>query len=440
MKKLILLLTIFTFVFFGCESAKQQHKEANSDSEILSENLEEYFETLERLKKFNGGVLVQQQGERLLYKAYNMDKNERSLLVNKYSQFDIHSISKLMAQASVVNLERNNLINREDKLSKYIFDFPNGDLITIQHLIKNQSGLPRGFSKEYPDLINKDPEEVVEYIKAEPLLFEPGADALYSNLGYQLLYFIISKVTGKPFVQYANEAFFQPLQMENTGAHFHLENNNLSQLVKNHELDDGELVVVPNIQKDGKNQSKIYSSMEDLLKFIDHVKAEPYRSALKNQHNEIGWSGGGDGILCHAKAALTSDYEIVFFSNYDEIPFGDILETVDKIMTKKAYDLPQQINRVAVKVERSMLDNYTGKYRVKEFNNDVFEFRIEDDKFVFYQNGERNTVLNAESDRTFFDQADSEDYFEFRESSPGEYKLIFHYKKLEIEGLKISVK
>ncbi len=438
MKKVIPLFILVILVFFGCDSAKPQNKEASSTSKIVSKNLNEYFEALKDLRKFNGGVLVQRQGERLLYKAYNMEETVQSLRVDEYSQFDIHSISKLMAQAVVVKLEGDNLINREDKLSKYISDFPNGDLISIEHLIKNQSGLPRGFSKDYPDLIDKDPVEVVEYIKEESLLFEPGAETLYSNLGYQLLYFIISKVTNKPFVVYLDEAFLQPLQMKNTGAHFHLKKNNLTQLVKNHEDDDGALVVVPNIQRDGKNQAKIYSTMEDLLTFINHVKEEPYRVPLKNRNKEIGWSGGGDGILSHAKAALDKDYEIIFFSNYDEIPFGEIIETVEKIMTSQPYDLPREINRQAVNVEKNILEKYVGKYSVKEFNNDIFEYRIEQGKLVFYQNGERNTLLNAESDRTFFDKPNASDYFEFRQTTTGEYKLIFHYKKMEIEGHKIK--
>ncbi len=439
MKQLTVLMFLLVFIFLGCDTSNSPQEATLAVRSSLAENLEIYFERLSSLKKFNGGVLVQQNGKRILYEVYNMDEDPASSLeVNKKSQFDIHSISKLMAQAAIVKLEENQLISRSDYLNQHLPDFPHGAIITIEDLIENRSGLPRGFSKTYPNLIDKSPAELVELIKKEPLLFKPGSETLYSNLGYELLYFIIAQITKKPFVQYLEEAFFQPLQMKNTGAHFHLSKNNLRQLVKNHELDHEELAVVPNIQKEGKNQAKIYSTIEDLLKFIDHVKQEPYRSILKNKSEEIAWSGGGDGILSHAKASLKSDYELVFFSNYDEIPFGKILETVERIMTNQSFNLPEPINRKSVPIETSILEKYVGQYKVKEFNNDIFEYRLEDGKLVFYQHGQRNSVLNAANDSSFFDQPDAEDYFEFRKVNPTEYKLIFHYKQLEIEGKKIK--
>jgi len=206
--------------------------------------------------------------------------------------------------------------------------------------------------------------------------------------------------------------------------------------VKNHENDDDKIVVVPNVERDGKNQAKIYSTVEDMVLFINHVKGERFLNKTKNNNNVIGWSGGGDGILCHAEYNIDGNYELAFFSNYDEIPFGDILTTVDKIMNNEVYELPQKINRKAIEFSESILKRYQGKYRVKEFNNNVSEFKVENGKLVMYQDGEIGGVLNAESDSTFFDVPDAEDYFEFREVDEENYNLIFYYKKVEIEGKK----
>lgn len=440
MNQFIRIIFLFLLTSIGCLPSSNEGKETAAYRTDQSEKLDAYFKALTGLKQFNGGVLLQKEGKILLHEVYNMRPDESSSLhVNKNAQFDIHSISKLMAKASVVNLVADNVMSREDKIEKYLPDFPNGESITIQHLLDNQAGFARGFSKEYPNLIEKNPAEVIELIKQEKLVYEPGSETMYSNLGYQLLYFIISKITKQAFVQYVDNEFFQPLEMNNSGAHFHLKKDNLRYLVKNHEMDDDEIVVLPNLEKTGKNQAKIYSNMTDLLKFIDHMKSDAdYTAALKNKNNSIGWSGGGDGILCHASASLSSNYELVFFSNYDNIPFGDILETVEKIMTNQAYELPMKANRKAVDIERSTMEKYVGKYVVNEFNNDTFEFRIEKEKLVFYQNGERSTVLQAENERSFFDQSDSEDFFEFRSLENGEHRLIFHYKKVEIIGDRIN--
>lgn len=430
----IILLSVLLLI--GCKT-ENKHENIIKDDNNVAINLNEYFESLKRLQKFNGVVLVEKEGKRLLFKEYNMTDDETSTLkVDKQSQFDIHSISKLMAQAAVCDLEKENLITRSSNVADYIADFPRGDEISIQFLIDNQSGLPRRFSQKIPNLIKATPEEVVELIKNEKLIFEPGEETGYSNLGYQVLYFIISKIVNKPFVQYINEIYFEPLKMSNSGAHFYLQRNNLYDLAKNHEYNDGKIEVAPNIENNGKNQAKIYSTVEDLSLFINHIKQPSYSNLIKNKADKIGWSGGGDGLFTHASYNFSGNYNLIFFSNYDEIPFGDILKTVDQIIKKKPYELPQIINRKAIEISPSILERYEGKYRVREFNNNVFEFKVENEHLVLYQDGEKGGVLNAESESTFFAETDDEDYFEFKKSNKGEYKLIIHYKKVELEGKK----
>lgn len=437
MKHSTISILLFVLIFSGCKPSSKKQSQETAVIEY-SDKLDTYFSALKDLKKFNGVVLVQKNDVPIHFKKYNMeDDAESSLQVEKASQFDIHSISKLMAKAVLVDLEKENILSRSNKVATYIKDFPRGDEITIQHLLDNQSGLPRNLTNPPANLIQKNPKELMELIKAEALLVEPGTEAIYSNIGYQVLYYIMAESVNIPFVQLLEERLFEPLNMNSTGAHFHLEKNNLSKLVKNHEEDDGEIVVVPNIEDDGKNQAKIYSSVEDLLRFAEHVKKEPYLSKIKNRdRNVVGWSGGGDGILSHLEHNIEGEYELVFFSNYDEIPFGDIIKTVEKIMSNQPYELPQAINRKSKAVSADILNRYEGKYRIREFNNAIFEYRVEDGNLVFYQDGERGGVLSAESDSTFFALPTDEDYFEFRSTENENYKLIFHYKKVEIEGKK----
>lgn len=436
MKLLNTFILLFLLVGIACNAPNPEIKQAPNPDQTLSEKLNSYFEALTEIKKFNGAVLVQKEGKTLLYKAYNMEAAVPSLHVQKKEQFDIHSISKLMAKACIAKLEQASLINRADKVSKYIPDFPKGNLISIQNLLDNSSGLPRRFSKKQENLIEKTPLELVELIKEEELLFTPGSKNLYSNLGYQVVYFIISEIVNKPFVEYLKDEFFVPLEMNQSGAHFYLDKQNLVQAVQNHVEEDGTIKVVPNFLKSDKNQAKLYSSLEDLLKFIKYAKDEPYRSSLINKRGIIAWSGGGEGILSHAEANTKAGYEVVFFSNYDEIPFGVILKDIEKIMTNKSYKLPKEINRKAVRLDRDMMERYVGKYDMAEFNHQEFEIRIEMDSFAFYQNGKKGGVLQAENDSTLFGDPKEEDYFVFRKTKQGNYNLIYKYKGHDIVGTK----
>jgi len=424
-------------MIFGvaCNSVQKESPRAIIHESAKTKKLDEYFSALLSLQKFNGAVLVQKEGKVILYKAYNMVEDETSsLFVQSNSQFDVHSISKLMAKACIVNLEQNGLINRTDKLAKFIPDFPNGDKITIEHLLQNASGLPRNLSDEHEDLIKKSPAEFVDLIRNEKLLFTPGSETLYSNLGYQLVYYIISKITKKSFVQYLNDEFFEPNAMHDSGAHFYFNKSNLTRAVKNHVEDDDKIVQVPNYLGTSKNQSRVYSTLEDLLKFGNAVKSEPYRSALINKSGVLGWSGGGEGILTHMGAYLETGYELIFFSNYDEISFGRILEDVESIMTNKPYLVPKEINRKATEIDPELIKQYVGKFDMAEFNHHEFEIRLENSNAAFYQNGEAGGILSAENDTTFFGDPTDEDYFIFRKDGQGDYNMIFMHKGIPIIG------
>jgi len=428
-------IILSVFFIFSCLASEKKSNNEKIQS-IYSKQLTEYFQVLVELNKFNGVVFLKKNNEVILYDTFNLVQDSiESLSVNKSDQFDIHSISKLMAKAAVVDLETVNKISKDDTVAEYIPDFPNGDAITIQNLLDNQSGLPRELSYKVDNLIEKTPEQLIELIKQEKLIYQPGSDSSYSNLGYQVLYFIISKISQVPFVDFLNDQYFQPLKMKSTGAHFHLNSVSHEGLVSNHEMDGDKITVVPNVQDSDKNQAKLYSNIEDLSTFLDHIKKPQYFNKLKNQNrNTIGWSGGGDGILSHLEYNIGGDYELVFFSNYDEIPFGDIVLTIEKIMTDKPYDLPKILNRKEKVLSAELLKTYSGKYVMKEFNNSLFEFRIENADLIFYQDGERNTKLNAETDSTFFDHPSDEDYFKFRQTKNGDFEVIYYYKKVPILG------
>lgn len=140
MKLLQILFIAFSFTaVIGQEEPKalSPHFENSADT---------YFTKLTELGNFNGVVLLKKGEEIILKKAYNMQSDRASrLYVNENSQFDLRSIAKLFAKLSVIQLEAERKLSKEDKLSHFIPDFPNADKISINHLMTNTSGLPRSF-------------------------------------------------------------------------------------------------------------------------------------------------------------------------------------------------------------------------------------------------------------------------------------------------------
>jgi hypothetical protein len=65
-------------------------------------------------------------------------------------------------------------------------------------------------------------EDILTMLKRQrELNFAPGEEELYCNSGYTLLAEVVSRVSGKPFVEFTRDEMFRPLGMTNT--HFHLD-------------------------------------------------------------------------------------------------------------------------------------------------------------------------------------------------------------------------
>ena len=89
------------------------------------------------------------------------------------------------------------MLSYDDKISKYLPDFPRGDKITVLQLLLHKSGVP---NPDYVATFHKDlpVNEVVKTVANKPLDFEPGTSNKYSNGGYLLLAAIVERLSGKP--------------------------------------------------------------------------------------------------------------------------------------------------------------------------------------------------------------------------------------------------
>jgi len=189
-------------------------------AEILTDN---YYHSLKGKESPGIALLVARDGNVVYKKGFGYADIKNKILITPDTKFRIGSVTKQFTAAAILKLQENNLLGVNDKLSKFIPDFPRGDEVTIQQLLTHTSGIHSYTSKN--DFINKVtktvlPDTLIAYIKKDPYDFNPGERMLYNNSGYFLLGYIISKVSGKPYEVYLKETFFDPLKMENTGIHY----------------------------------------------------------------------------------------------------------------------------------------------------------------------------------------------------------------------------
>jgi CubicO group peptidase (beta-lactamase class C family) len=167
-------------------------------------------------------VLVARDGQIVYEKGYGYADIGHAVKVRPETAFRIGSVSKQFTAAAILKLQEDGKLSVQDKLSKFLPDFPRGDEVTLRHLLTHTSGIHSytsdpNFMKTVTTEIS--PEELVDSIRDYEFDFDPGESQSYCNSGYFLLGYIVEKVSGKSLEEYLKETFFEPLGMENTGIH-----------------------------------------------------------------------------------------------------------------------------------------------------------------------------------------------------------------------------
>jgi CubicO group peptidase (beta-lactamase class C family) len=188
------------------------------------ERLDSLIRSYVQQKTFNGSVLVAQKGKILLEKGYGFKNKKDKEQNNANSVYQIGSITKQFTSAIILQLVQKQKMTLQDKLSKYIPDYPKGDSITVEQLLTHTSGIYNYtnngtfMAAESEKPISRD--SLLRLFKYLPLDFSPGTKWSYSNSGYILLGMIIEKATGKTYFRVVRDNIFEPLGMQHTGFDF----------------------------------------------------------------------------------------------------------------------------------------------------------------------------------------------------------------------------
>ncbi|WKK84986.2 serine hydrolase [Marivirga arenosa] len=434
--KFLVLLTVTNIVLVGCDSIKKQSNLSLKGQEQGFELLNQYMTALTQLKQFNGVLLVEDSAGHVFSKAYNIEAEIPTLKISVQHQFDLRSIAKLFAKASLVKLEHEGKLAFDQKLSDFFPDFPRGDEITISHLMHHQSGLGRELSNFDGNTAELSPEEVVELIKQEKLEFEPGTDTRYSNSGFQLLYKIIGDVNGGTYADYLRNNFFDPLKMKNSGSHYLDPKGQLNKYAFGHTEKNDSIQFVGENESD-MQQGHTFSTVEDMKKFLDFITEHRLYNELA-EDNIITHAGGTKGKRAWVYTDLQKGYKIIFLANYDNIPFSRLTKDLIAIMNGDEVEIPKEVNRKAIEVPSSILEKYVGTYDFIDAGHIVIEVKLEEDQLNGYQKGNFAGELIPENDSTFFWDPKSKESFVFTTDANGNPIALMDFQGVRWEGVLVD--
>ena len=187
------------------------------DAATIERRVEQWINPYVAAGDFNGVVLIAQGDQILVQKAYGKADFTHNVANQIGTRFRIASLSKTFTASAIELLSAQGKLSLKDHLSKYVSGIPNGSKITVEQLLRHESGVGELDTADvYRDCLTN--EELIRRLRDVPPLFAPGTDSHYSNEGYFLLALIIEKVSGMPYAAFLQKNVFDPLQLANTGS------------------------------------------------------------------------------------------------------------------------------------------------------------------------------------------------------------------------------
>lgn len=440
MKYIFSILLLLTFV--SCKEKKE-----GTD---ISTKLDEFLSGQEKYFRFNGNVLVAENGETILQKSYGYADYNTKRLLNDSSVFELASVSKQFTATGILLLVDKGKLKLTDSLRQFFPELPYSN-ITIWNMLTHTSGLP-----DYLDIMmekwdhnkiafNKD---MIGFLAKEKpaVLFAPGTRWEYSNTAYVILASIIEKVTGERFADYMSANIFKPLGMTHTrvyntrrslkdtipnyafGYFYHDSLNKY--MIPDEEPQLNFVIYLDGLQGDGI----INSTTSDLLKWDRSIKnhsllkEETQKEMVTGQammdtatkkyygfgvgvgKNEFGGtishSGGWPGYVTFLGRNTDKDQTFIVLSN-NMSSSQTISLTLQNILAGKDIVMPYE--HKAITLDSTALKPFTGKYKTgtSEISLEVKEGKL------FRVAGGSSIELKPESATKFFYADGSDRQLEF---------------------------
>jgi D-alanyl-D-alanine carboxypeptidase len=155
--------------------------------------------------------------------AFGLADIESGEPVTTDHHFRIGSITKTFTATVILKLVDDGTLQLDEPVSTFRDDIPNGDTMTLQHLLGMRSGLfdllddPSVFPRLLADPTKPfPPEEQLQVGLSHAPDFAPGEKFAYSNTNYALLQIIAEQVTGEPLADQITQNVLSPVELNNT--------------------------------------------------------------------------------------------------------------------------------------------------------------------------------------------------------------------------------
>lgn len=332
------------------------------------------------LGMFSGTVIVADHGKVVYSAAYGEADKDHRVPNRQNTRYNIGSIGKTFTGVAVMQLVQAGKLRLDDKLAKFMPDFPypEKDTITIQQLLNHSSGL--GDYMEHPDYKAKMAgidtiADILPLIRTQKPLFAPGERFGYSNSGMVVLGAIIEQASGLGYADYLQQHIFKPAGMADT------------RLAQEHEVLANRAIGYT-ITPDGSYRANVRDIMPasadgglrttapDLLRFDQALQGDTLLNADSrtqmitpvgpvpfyasgwftkaiNGRRAVGHGGGAPGVNAEFRRYIDDGQTVIVLSNYD-MGATPLAESIEQALFGLPYALPTRADADFARAQQFM--------------------------------------------------------------------------------------
>ncbi len=207
--RLVLVIPLICAVFF-CDAQK-------SNLQHIDDLLAKY----EERNRLMGSVSIALNGTIVYAKTMGSARLKPLLKADTGTKYRIGSISKTFTACMIMQLVAEEKLSLTDKLARFFPTWPNADKITMEHLLRHESGIfnfGKSTDKKYQNINPKTRQEAFAVFESAPIAFAPGEKVDYNNANYLVLSFIIEALDKTTFAESLDARILKPLALKNTNA------------------------------------------------------------------------------------------------------------------------------------------------------------------------------------------------------------------------------
>ncbi|MCM3900478.1 MAG: beta-lactamase family protein [Pyrinomonadaceae bacterium] len=232
-KKLFVRLFIFLLAGHGfiAQASGQSlsgqslsEQSSRSSNTRLDTQVDSYIKQQVQKYKIPGlSVVVVKKGRVVKLRGYGVASVEFDVPAVANTVYQLFSVSKIFAGVAVMKLVEDGKLSLDTPVTDIVPNLPREwRAIEIQDLLTHTSGLPELSSNPRFACLPEDKkrrvtaDEEIAFLSELPLKFQPGSKWSYHLSGYQLLGFIVQRLTKKSYAAFLDDQVFKPLGMSAT--------------------------------------------------------------------------------------------------------------------------------------------------------------------------------------------------------------------------------